>query len=83
MIHIIFDNFYFKLGIAVIMSLLLTFSSDIKILYSKIILIIILLILVLMIIYNLNEDMGIIILLIALFLLAYNNIIMEQKIKNA
>jgi hypothetical protein len=79
MIHIIFDNFYFKLGIAVIMALLLTFSSDIKILYSKIILISILFILLFMIIYNLNEDMGIIILLVALFLLSYNNVIMNKK----
>jgi hypothetical protein len=76
-LNIIFQHF--KLAIAIIMCLILTFAIDIKILQEKFILIAIFIVLILMILSNITEDLGIILLLLALFIISYNNIYIQYK----
>ena len=72
-INILFESFYFKLIIGILMALILTFADDFKILKNKFILISIGLALILMLLNNI-DDIGIILLLIALFIISYNNV---------
>ena len=72
-INILFEIFYFKLIIGILMALILTFADDFKILKNKFILISIGLALILMLLNNI-DDIGIILLLIALFIISYNNV---------
>lgn len=69
----LFDSMHFKVAIASLLSILLAFSSDVKMLDSSFVLIIILIVLILMILSNFHRDYGLIILLSALFIISYNN----------
>jgi cell division protein FtsW (lipid II flippase) len=70
--NILFQSFYFKLGIAAIMALLISFANEVKILHDKFVLILIFLVLILMLLYSLQSDVGIIMLLVGLFVICYN-----------
>ena len=66
----IFNNFYFKLIIAMIMCLILSFSHEIDVLKNKLLTWCIFVIVCLMICFNLQEDAGVIFLLVAIFILS-------------
>ena len=66
----IFNNIYFKLVIAMIMCLVLAFSHEIDVLKQKILTWCIFMIVCLMLCFNLNEDQGVIFLLVALFIIS-------------
>jgi hypothetical protein len=72
MINIFFDNFYYKLCFAIILCLLIAFADRIDVLKNGGIVLIILFLIILMM--NAQEDYGIVILLVALFVLGYNNV---------
>lgn len=72
-INNMFDSIYFKIVIASLLSIMLAFSSDIKLLDSSFMLIVIFIVLMLMILTNFHRDYGLIILLSALFVISYNN----------
>jgi cell division protein FtsW (lipid II flippase) len=78
-INILFESFYFKLIIGIFMALILAFADDIKILRNKFMLMLIGLTLLLMISININTDFGIILLLTALFIISYNNMMILRK----
>jgi len=75
MIDFIFENIYYKLCIAIVISLIITFSHEIKILKEYWILIIITFICLLS--FS-TGDIGIILLMIALTLITFN---LQVKIK--
>lgn len=73
LVNQLFDSMYFRIAIASLLSILLAFSSDVKMLDSSMVLIILLIVLILMILTNFHRDYGLIILLSALFVISYNN----------
>lgn len=76
-LEVIWDNFFIKLFIAGILSIMITFSDSLKILKKKVVIYCIFIILLLKIL--LNDDIGFILLLSCLFILCFNNIQREQK----
>jgi hypothetical protein len=76
--EILFQNFYFKFAIAAVMALLITFANDIKVLRDRFILIMIFIALMLMTVFSLKQDVGIVLLLIALYVLCYNLVIIHN-----
>jgi cell division protein FtsW (lipid II flippase) len=81
--ELLFQSFYFKLSIASIMALLLTFSGDIEIFRDQFILLVLFVVLILMIMYNIRDDLGLVMLLIALLVITYNNVITKSIIKTS
>lgn len=75
-LEVIWDNFYIKLFIAVMLSIIITFSDSLEILKKKFVIYCIFLILILKIL--LYDDIGFILLLLCLFILCYNNIQKKQ-----
>jgi hypothetical protein len=76
--EILFQNFYFKFAIAAVMALLITFANDIKVLRDRFILIMIFIALMLMTFFSLKQDVGIVLLLVALYVLCYNLVIIHN-----
>jgi hypothetical protein len=68
----IFNNIYFKLAIAMIMSLILAFSDEIDVLKNKILTWCIFLLVLMMTCFNMTDDQGVIFLLIAVFIVSLN-----------
>jgi cell division protein FtsW (lipid II flippase) len=79
--NILFQNFYFKLSLASLIALLLAFAGDIQIFKDIYTLLALLIVLVLMLLYNIQEDLGLIMLLIALLIITYNSIIKTRNIR--
>lgn len=71
----IFENFWTKFLIAVMLSVLCTFSNKIKPLNDKIIVHSLFIILLSLIYFDLSDNFGIILLLISLSILSYDNIL--------
>lgn len=80
-INIIFDNFTYKIIIAIILALIVSFTNKIEILHAAISAILIFLILILMF-FNFENDFGIILLLVALLALTYNNVMIKSSKKD-
>lgn len=76
MIHEIFNNEYWKILFVVILSLLATFAHEIDVLKDGAIAYIIFVVLLFMI--YAKEDLGLIILVSVIFLLAYNNVVYKN-----
>ena len=75
MINIFFDNFYYKLCFAIILCMIAAFASQIDLLKHGAVAIILLILLLLMMV----DDYSIAILLIALFVLTYNNVMFRHN----
>jgi len=69
----LFNNIYWKILVVLILTLLITFVNDIDVLKDGFIVYIILAVLMLLI-YT-KEDMGFCVLVAALFILSYNNVV--------
>jgi hypothetical protein len=72
MIDVIFNNNFYKLCIGFILSLVLTFSHELHILKEYWILILITILTIILLSKELSNDLGIILLMIALLILTYN-----------
>jgi hypothetical protein len=72
MIDVIFNNNFYKLCIGFILSLVLTFSHELHILKEYWILILITILTIMLLSKELSNDLGIILLMIALLILTYN-----------
>lgn len=81
MINFIFNNFYYKLSFALILCLLLAFANTIDVLKKGGITIIILMLIILILLSG-NEDYNILLLLVGLFILSYNNVTFRQNDKD-
>jgi hypothetical protein len=81
MIDVIFNNNFYKLCIGFILSLLLTFAHEIHVLKEYWILIPIAIVTLLLLSNNISNDLGIILLMIAILILTYNQTI-NKKSKN-
>jgi hypothetical protein len=81
MINLLFDNFYYKLAFALILCLLLAFANSIDVL-KKVGMSIIILIIIILILLSGNKDYNILLLLIGLFILSYNNVMFRQNDKD-
>jgi len=77
MIHQLFDNIYWKSVIVIILALIATFANEVDALKDGVIVYIILGILLLLI-YT-KDDMGLVVLISVLFILAYNNVVHKSK----
>ena len=73
MFDAIFQNFYYKLIIASILCLLIAFSKDISLLKNKYVVAGIFTLMVLLVFTDIIEEFGLVLLVAALFALAYNN----------
>ncbi len=72
MLDIIFDNIYFKLIIAIILALFISFSNEVEIFYKPYILFIIGIVTIFLFVIDSKIDMGILYLMVALFVVVYN-----------
>lgn len=81
MIDIIFDNIYFKLIIAIVLSLFIAFSNEIQLFYKPSILLLIGVITIILFVMESNIDMGILYLMVALFVIVYNQQIHANFVK--
>lgn len=72
MINIIFDNIYFKLIIAIILALFIAFSNEIDLFYKPLVLVLIGALTIILFVMESNIDMGILYLMVALFVIVYN-----------
>ena len=76
MIHELFDNIYWKIVVVIVLSLLVTFVNEIDALKDGVIVYMILAMLCLLI-YT-KEDVGFTVLVGALFVLSYNNVVYKN-----
>lgn len=81
MIDIIFDNIYFKLIIAIILALFVAFSNEIELFYRPIVLVLIGALTIILFVMESNIDMGILYLMVALFIVVYNQQLYNKKLK--
>ncbi len=72
MIDIIFDNIYFKLIIAIVLALFISFSNEIELFYKPYVLLIIGILTIFLFVIKSNIDIGILYLMVALFVIVYN-----------
>ena len=72
MLDIIFDNIYFKLIIAIILALFISFSNEVELFYKPYILLLIGVLTVFLFVIDSNIDIGILYLMVALFVVVYN-----------
>lgn len=80
MIEIIFNSFYYRFIIAMIIIFMIVFIHNFHFFHNIIVTYIILLIVTIMILFNLNKDYGLLLLLIALFCLSYNeSVVIKNK----
>jgi len=79
MIDDIFNNSFYKLCIGFIIALVLTFSHEIHILKEWWVLFFVAFVTILLVSSNLSDDFGIILLMIALLLITYNQNINNNK----
>ena len=77
MIHELFNSIYWKIIVVIILSLLIAFSHEIEVLKDGVVSYMILAVLALLI-YT-REDIGFIMLVAALFVLSYNNVIRRKS----
>jgi hypothetical protein len=76
-IHNVFNTVYWKILVIIVLATLITFVHEIDAFKNGVIVYILLIILVMMIIVK--EDIGFIILLCGLFILAYNNVLSRKN----
>ena len=72
MIDSLFNNFRFRLAIAFILCVVLAFASRFDVLSQRTMTVAIFLMLVLMVMSNVDHDYGLVLLVLALFVLSYN-----------
>ena len=81
LLDLFFQSFSFKFGIAIILSLIMAFSGEIKLLRNLFVMLTILMIFAMLLVFNFEEDVGIILLMGGLFAMSYNKHAM-QSIQN-
>ena len=81
MIDIIFDNIYFKLIIAIILALFIAFSNEIELFYKPSVLVVIGVLTIILFVMKSNIDMGILYLMVALFVVVYNQQLYNKQKK--
>lgn len=81
MIDIIFDNIYFKLIIAIVLALFIAFSNEIELFYRPIVLVLIGVLTIILFVMESNIDMGILYLMVALFVVVYNQQLYNKNLK--
>ncbi len=81
MIDIIFDNIYFKLIIAIVLALFIAFSNEIELFYRPIVLVLIGVLTIILFVMESNIDMGILYLMVALFVVVYNQQLHNKNLK--
>jgi len=72
MIQHIFNNFYYRLIIAFVVCLMIAFVDKFELFHRKWVTAVLFVIIVMMWSSNLNNDYGLLLLIIALFILSYN-----------
>ena len=78
MVHIVFTNPYYSTGIAIILSLLLAFAHKMEQRHSKIVLVA-LMILTAILLINIQEDFGLVLLVVALIAVVFTLHSDQQK----
>lgn len=72
MIQHIFTNFYYRLFIAFLICLMITFIDKFEMFHQKAVTVFLFALVVLILLSNMREDYGLLLLLIALFVLSFN-----------
>lgn len=72
MLDVFFDNIYYRLLIASILALVLTFPNELKILQNPWMLVLIGILTVSLVLFDVVNDVGITILMMCLFVVVYN-----------
>lgn len=83
MINHIFSSFYYRLIIALALCLMITFVDRFDLFHMQIITLLIFSLLILMLYTNMERDYGLLLLVIALFVLSYNMSVQRQDTKAA
>lgn len=80
MINFVFDNFYYRLIIASILCLMIAFVDSYHLFHSRAVNAVLLIVLVVMLMSSqMEEDYGLVLLIVALFILSYNATYLYNK----
>uniref|UniRef100_A0A6C0BGS3 Uncharacterized protein n=1 Tax=viral metagenome TaxID=1070528 RepID=A0A6C0BGS3_9ZZZZ len=79
MIDFVFNSFYSRLLIAAVISLMIVFVDKFEFLHNKIVTLLLFIMISLMIVSNMFQDYGLLLLIVALFILSYNMSIILPK----
>jgi hypothetical protein len=83
MIDFVFNSFYFRLLIAAVISLMIVFVDKFEFLHYKIVTLLLFVMISLMIVSNMLQDYGLLLLMVALFILSYNMSVILPKNEEA
>ena len=82
MIEAIFKSFSYRLILAMIIIYMITFVHEFTFFHDVVVTFVVLLVLIIMIMFTFSSDYGLILLLLVLFILSYNESILKKKYKN-